>query len=525
MRNRKRPAGPKLTHRFGFLDAAAVFLLLAAAGAAALWWHWKNGYLLYYGDAEAHLAIARRVFDSRTPGLEQIGTVWLPLPHLLMLPFVGNETLWRTGLGGSIPSSACFLLAGTFFYLAVRRLFASRLAGFSAVLLFALNPNLLYLQAIPMTESIFFAAFFILFYATVWFRQSGSGWAAALAAAATGAACLTRYEGWFLIPFLAIYFWLAHPARRISPVLIFTVLASAAPLAWLAHNWWHYGNALEFYDGPYSAKAIYQRALDSGMARYPGDRDWSNAWVQFQAAVRLCAGPGLAIAGIVGVGAALFQRAFWPLILLALPPLFYLMSIYSSGTPVFVPHLWPNSYYNTRYGMAAFPILVFAAAALVAAAPRRIRPLISLLVIAASVAPWVAYPRASSWICWKESEVNSATRREWTRQAALYLQEHYRKGDGIYSSFGDLAGIFRQAGIPLREVLHEGNHPHWNAATARPDLFLWEQWAVAISGDMVSTTLLRAGRQSPRYECVKMIAVKGAPVIEIFRRASQFKDP
>ena len=44
-------------------------------------WCFERGYVLYYGDAEAHLNIARRIVDSRTPGPEQIGTVWLPLPH------------------------------------------------------------------------------------------------------------------------------------------------------------------------------------------------------------------------------------------------------------------------------------------------------------------------------------------------------------------------------------------------------------------------------------------------------------
>ena len=43
--------------------------------------------MLNYGDAIAHLHIARRVFDSHRPGLSQLGSVWLPLPHLLMIPF------------------------------------------------------------------------------------------------------------------------------------------------------------------------------------------------------------------------------------------------------------------------------------------------------------------------------------------------------------------------------------------------------------------------------------------------------
>ena len=51
-------------------------------------WSWRHGALLNYGDAVAHLHIARRVFDSHRPGLSQLGSVWLPLPHLLMIPFV-----------------------------------------------------------------------------------------------------------------------------------------------------------------------------------------------------------------------------------------------------------------------------------------------------------------------------------------------------------------------------------------------------------------------------------------------------
>jgi hypothetical protein len=34
----------------------------------------------------------------------------------------------------------------------------------------------------------------------------------------------------------------------------------------------------------------------------------------------------------------------------------------------------------------------------------------------------------------------------------------------------------------------------------------------------VATAIVRARRSGPHYECVKMIAVKGAPVIEIYQR-------
>ena len=71
--------------------------------------YYQRGEVLLYGDAIAHINIARRVFDSKTPGLLQFGTVWLPLPHLLMIPFLLSSDMWRRGIGGSIPSMAAYV--------------------------------------------------------------------------------------------------------------------------------------------------------------------------------------------------------------------------------------------------------------------------------------------------------------------------------------------------------------------------------------------------------------------------------
>src|SRR5690349_22486346 len=64
--------------------------------------YFQHGQVLLYGDAVAHMNIARRVFDSKTPGLLQLGTVWLPLPHLVMIPFLFSDEIWRRGVGGSM---------------------------------------------------------------------------------------------------------------------------------------------------------------------------------------------------------------------------------------------------------------------------------------------------------------------------------------------------------------------------------------------------------------------------------------
>src|SRR5437016_14568844 len=86
-------------------------LIAACVSVAAFLFYFQHRCILLYGDAVAHINIARRVFDSRTPGLLQLGTVWLPLPHLLMIPFLISTEMWRRGVGGSIPSMAAYVFA------------------------------------------------------------------------------------------------------------------------------------------------------------------------------------------------------------------------------------------------------------------------------------------------------------------------------------------------------------------------------------------------------------------------------
>jgi hypothetical protein len=364
-----------------------------------------------------------------------------------------------------------------------------------------------------MTEALFAASLAALLWATIWFRSTQSIWAVLAAAAASNAASLTRYEGWFLIPFVAVYFLLT--ARRKSCALIFAILAALGPLAWLAHNQYYYSNALEFYSGEGSAQAIYAGELAAGGARYPGDHNWRLAIEYYFAAVTLTQGWTLVLLGALGAAAALAKKIWWPLLLLALPPAFYVWSIHSSGTPLFVPTLWPFSWYNTRYALAALPLAAFAAAGLVALLPAKLQATGAGALVLATATFWAL---AGAPVCWKESTVNSVARRAWTEQAAAYLASHYQPGDGIIYSFGDLTGVLREAGIPLREGLHQGNRPSWAASVLRPDLFFREEWALAIAGDKVAEAVVKIGAHGPQYELMKRINVEGAPAVEIYRR-------
>lgn len=492
-------------------------LIAAAVAIAAAHWSFTRGYVLYYGDAESHFDIARRILDSRTPGPEQLGTGWLPLPHILLIPFVMHGDWWQTGFGGTIPSATCFAIAAVFLFAAARRAFHSISASFAVMLIFLLNPNMLYLGTTPMTEPVFAASIAALLFATLWFRDSQSLWALLLAAAASSAASLTRYEGWFIIPFAALYILIVAKNKWLA--ILFGALVSLAPLAWLAHNRFYEGDALAFYRGPWSAMGIYQRQLAQGMARYPGDHDWRKAIEYYSTAAQLALGWPALILAAAGILASLWKRAWWPLLLLILPPVFYVLGMHSTGNPIFVPTLYPYSWYNTRYALAALPLTAVCAGSLVALIPRRLSwywhwPA-ALIVAAIPTVAWVMHPES---ICWKESEVNSITRRQWTNQAASFLAAHYHPGDGIIFPFGDMTGVLREAGIPIREGLYDGNGAPFGMALERPELFLQSRWALAFSGDRIATALLRGQRHGPHYDLVATIIVKGAPVVEIYHR-------
>jgi hypothetical protein len=483
-------------------------VLLSALIAAAAAWVYQGGHVLDWGDAQAHLNASRSLIDSRTPGYDQLGTVWLPVLHVLCLPLVGNDWFWSSGLAGTIPVSICFVAAGVFLYLAAREAYGSSVSAAIVLACFALNPNVLYLAAIPMTEIVFLAGLFVTLWCLLRFRVTQGRRYLSIAVAASWWMSLTRYDGWFLIPFTALGFaWLAKSDRwRI--LIGFGLAASLAPAYWIAHNWWETSNPLDFYNGPYSAAAI------QGPHDYPGYHHWTTAARYYFEASRLCSGWWLILLGGAGIVCAMTRRVIFPIVFLSLTPVFYVWSIHSSKLPIHVPALWPHSYYNNRYGMAVLVLAAFACGAIALVLPARAR-LVGLAAPALCAMFWAWHASPRNWIIWKESQVNSVSRRAWRNAAADFLKRNYRPGEGILSGTGDLPGIYCQASVHFRETLNIGNGPDWLAATSRPDLIHRERWAIVQHNDFVWRALQRSG--SP-YRLVRKIEVKGAPALEIYKR-------
>ena len=382
-------------------ETALLAWLTACVSIFSFLFYLRRGEILLYGDAVAHINIARRVFDSRTPGLLQLGTVWLPLPHLLMIPFLLSNWMWKTGVGGSIPSMAAYVFGTVGIFRLVRRRSRARprqpspmvrFAAWLAAIIYAANPNLIYLQATAMTEPLYLALFI---WAMVYFnefvqecrqavekrRRRPFQSALVKCGICLAAACLTRYDGWFLavamcVAALAVALRAHQPGQGLRGRLVkFLLVAAAAPALWLAYNAIVYRNPLEFANGPYSAKAIEQRTPG---AFHPGSHDLPTAFSYFlkSAEVNLAAEGWqkfwilLALAGVIAsLAQTRLRDQAWPLLLLWVPVPFYALSVAYSGVPIFMPVWWPFSYYNVRYGLELLPAFaVFVALAVYFAA-------------------------------------------------------------------------------------------------------------------------------------------------------------
>src|SRR5579862_5710716 len=122
-----------------------VGMLILVVTSTSLHFFYARGLSNLYGDGLAHLEGARRIFDSLTPGYQEIGSVWLPLYHLICAPLAINDFLWRSGLAGGLVSSAAFALTCYFLFRLGAEINSNLAAGLVALAGVLLCPNLLYL--------------------------------------------------------------------------------------------------------------------------------------------------------------------------------------------------------------------------------------------------------------------------------------------------------------------------------------------------------------------------------------------
>jgi hypothetical protein len=172
------------------------------------------------------------------------------------------------------------------------------------------------------------------------------------------------------------------------------------------------------------------------------------------------------VGGLLGGSAVILpiERKLWPLLLLWTPLVFYTLSIAYGAVPLFLPVWWPFSYYNVRYGIEMLP--AFAVFVAIAAygwirflARKKLRVLVAagflVLVGISYVQVLVKGP-----ISFEEARVNGRSRVALETQLASVFESMPQTAT-LLMYLGDHVGALQRAGIPLRQVINEGNHRPW----------------------------------------------------------------
>lgn len=344
----------------------ATFFCACIASVAALWDFFTHYEILLTGDTYAHMLIARRLFDSLTPGIAQLGGIWLPLPHILMLPFIWNDYLWHTGLAGSFAAMPCYVISAVYIFLSARRLTHDSRASFIGTLAFIVNPNILYLQTTPLSEPVLVAMLTMASYYFLAWAQENELKYLIYAGGTTALATLARYDAWFLFLAQLVAIVIIGRLRRYNRnriegnLITFGILGGLGIVLWVLWGIVIFKDPLYFQHSAFSSQAQQESLIKLHLLF-----TYHNLWQSIRtysvdAALNL--GPAIFVLGTIGLVVFLWQRRITPETLAALlflaPFVFYVVSLYTGQAALFVPGASPDhapsfslTFYNTRYGI------------------------------------------------------------------------------------------------------------------------------------------------------------------------------
>lgn len=511
--------------------APVAFILLVAS--ASLLFFYSRGVTNLYGDAIAHMEGARRLTDSLTPGLDEIGSGWLPLYHILVAPLAINDHLWRTGLAGSLVSLTAFAVAAWFVFRLGFELSRNLAAGWVALAGFLACSNMLYVASTPLTEPLCVMWAVLVVWALFRFQESG-GWRMLMVASlAAFFGALTRYDGWYLLPFAALFIIFARQrpwTRRLMEAAFFGAIAGAGPVLWILHNLYRYGNPLEFYNGPYSAVAVYKHQLATTGFHYPTDGSYLLSARYYLEDLKLVIGVAsleLALLGWIAWASDARQRAWRSAALLLLVPLvFYVQSMAHASVPIYVPTLFPHTYYNLRYGLEMLPAAAVFPSFLVSSRLQgKTRLLLAAAIIALLAVQFGASVRrgADQIGILKESLLNTPCHSHVSEALTGFLKQEYAGGT-ILMATGKFPCVLPALGIPYRNTVSEMNQRYWRKLPQGPDH--WPpgspmaslEWIVRMDGDPVDELMSAHPDAFREFALIESYRFTGEDPVRVYRR-------
>ena len=459
-----------------------MIIVLSLISVSAFVYYYKNGLGLAYNDSMAHMDIARQVFDNLNPGFYQLGSVWLPLNHVLTLPLVWNDWAWHSGFAGSLFSMISYVVSAWAVFRIVKIITKNRWAALLAMLVFALNLNMLYLQATPLSESLYLALFLLSgLYLLLWTRSNEDKYLILLGLLGF-AQVLTRYDGWFVVGVEALlimyfnYFVIKLKFREsLGRLVLFAFPVFFGVFLWIIWNLLIFGDPLYFIFGPYSAHAQQAYINDNSGLLTKGSFGYSVLAFWYVAKANV----GILFMPILFLGSGLlffskkislsFKEKIIILVFLLSPIFFNILSLYLGFSIVNMPELnWnpsgevANQWFNVRYGILALPIV-----AILAGVFSSFQKSLSILVL--------VFIFIQSFIFLQKDGVINII--DGTRGASSFangdvaqkLSKIAGKDEKILLSMSFFNPVAFKSGFPLRQFVHEGSGEIWNNSLVSPE--------------------------------------------------------
>lgn len=444
-----------------------IFALLSSIIAWII--SFRLNYVLVYNDAASHLNIARRIIDSLTPGLAQIGTVWLPLPHLLMLPFVWSDFMWHTALAGSIVSMGAYVVSVVFIYKLIDLLTNNRLASILGTLILALNPNFLYLQTTPLTETLLIATIILSSYFLAKYIKTREILNLILTGAFVMFSTLIRYDGWFLFLSLLILlptwsYFLLEKKRTEGVFFMFASIGGVGILLWLLWNLTIFGDALYFISGPYSARA--QQTILQSVGQLPAKDNIYQSFFYFFWSVVSNNGMVITIISVLSALTIPFilkdKKQLIVYLAILTPIAFNVLALFMGQSAMNVLQAPENpGLFNIRYGVLALPAMALILGTL--ASKHKLFTWIVMVALVFQTGFFIFQGKPISLI----DGLRGLENTHYTVEASKWLSDNYQDGL-ILTSLASHDAFVARAGLPLKLYVHEGTREHWQQALKKP---------------------------------------------------------
>ena len=493
---------PQLEKSAGIILIGTLILLSLLAFA----YFYSKDLILSYNDSRAHMDMARLIIDNLKPGFAQLGGVWLPLPHLLMLPLVWNDWMWQTGLAGSVFSMFFYVVSGIYVSKLLAFVVKDKFSVVICTLLFALNVNLLYMQSTPMTELTLLSFSIAATYYLLRWVQSDKLTDFLLLSLAVLLATLVRYDGWMLFLLTALSIFIIRLRKVLISLkekpffvkvrialtnsslwgilLMYGLLAGLGIALWVLWNWAIFKDPLFFLTGPYSAKA--QQAVISGAGKLFTEGNIllsvSAYWWAMADNVGLFVFLPALIGFLIAIKEDKFNDTFVVLLTLLAPIFFHISSLYGGNSVLVLPELKINvteglkgTLFNARYGLMILPAVSVFTAYLIKKG-NFIRWLVLVLILFS----YLMMAKEAYVIDLIDGQMGSSSLR--VGDVSTWLKENAPGKGLILTALSYNNALAFSTGFDLKRFIHEGTGKYWQSALENPQEY--SQWIVMANGDV-----------------------------------------